>query len=125
MSSVGSDYKLTGSDVNHLVNCLADISDRWHEIGIALQLPGNVREQCRDRRNIISLTNVLTEWVEGNGRKPMTLGYLKTQLASSIVGRGRVADGLILKFNEVLRKDSNLSASGDNGTSPRQERIRQ
>ncbi len=102
MSSVGSGYILKHTDVPHLVKCLTSMSFKWQELGIALHLPQNVREQCRSSTNILSLEKILSEWVAGQGLQPVSLGQLVKALAGGIVGHGRLAGDLISEFNKVL-----------------------
>ena len=106
MSSVGSGYILKHTDVPHLVKCLTSMSHKWEELGIALGLPPNVREQCRSNRNILSLEKILSEWVAGQGLQPVSLGQLVKALAGGIVGHGRLAGDLISEFNKVLAEEA-------------------
>ncbi len=106
MSCVGSNYILKDTDVPRLVKCLTSMSFRWQELGIALHLPHSVRQQCRSSRNILSLDNILSEWVEGQGLQPASLGQLVNALAGDIVGRGRLAGDLISEFNKVLEVEA-------------------
>ncbi len=106
MSSVGSGYILKHTDVPHLVKCLTPMSFKWQELGIALHLPQNVREQCRSSTNILSLEKILSEWVEGQGLKPVSLGQLVKVLAGGIVGFGQLARDLISEFNKVLAEEA-------------------
>ncbi len=106
MSSVGSGYILKDTDVPHLVKCLTSMSHKWEELGIALGLPPNIREQCRSNRNILSLEKILSEWVAGQGLQPVSLGQLVKALAGDIVGSGRLAGDLISEFNKVLAEEA-------------------
>ncbi len=106
MSSVGSGYILEDTDVPHLVMCLESMRHKWEELGIALGLPPNVREQCKSSRNILSLENILFEWVQGQGFQPVSLGQLVKALAGNIVGHRRLAADLIPEFNKVLAEEA-------------------
>ncbi len=105
MFSVGSDYILKDTDVPRLVKCLVSNSHIWEVLGLALGLPQSVREQCRRGRSILSLEMILSEWVEGQGLQPASLGQLVKALAGGIVGHGRLARDLISEFNKVLEEE--------------------
>jgi len=107
-------YELKADDISHLVKCLAAVSHKWEEIGIALELDKSVREQCRNRKNIVALTNILTEWVQGNESKLVTLAILKKALGGGIVGHGRLAQELIPKF-AALKDDRTHRNGSSNG----------
>ena len=105
-------------DVPHLVDKLMPMSHKWEQLGIALSLPVHVREQCRSQSNAISLSNILEEWVKGNGAKSVTLGYLQQKLQSPLVGYARMAQELIPHFgglqNTVQSSISHDNPSNDN-----------
>ena len=113
MSSVGVGYVLKVEDVPHLVDILMPMSHKWEEFGIALSLPKHVRVQCRSHNNAISLSNILEEWVIGNGAESVTLGYLQQKLQSPLVGCARMAQELIPRFGG-LQDTVQSSISHDN-----------
>lgn len=115
MSSVGIDYVLQDSDVSDLVTCLSSMSHKWEQLAIALGLTTAVRDQCRDRIHIIALTNVLREWLaQENSTKPLTLGFLQSKIRGPIVGQGKLAQNLLLAFNEA--RGEQCSNGGQLGT---------
>ena len=83
-----SDTCLTDKDIPQVVELVVSGSHKWEEIGIALGLPTNVREECRNAgNNVLKLTKVLTEWIVGSykGARKAILTNLKIGLASEIV----------------------------------------
>ncbi len=106
MSSVGSNYILKDSDVPHLVMCLESMSFKWEVLGLALHLSQSVREQCRSSSNILSLEKILSEWMNGHGLQPASLGLLVKALDSKIVGHERLAKNLIPQFKILVGEAS-------------------
>ena len=83
-----SDTCLTDKDIPLVVELVESGSHKWEEICIALGLPTNVREECRNAgNNVLKLTKVFTEWISGSyeGAKMATLTNLKIVLASKTV----------------------------------------
>ena len=102
MATASNECVLQERDISELLNILAVMSHKWEELGTALGLPKNVREQSRqDRSNILSLGNILREWLSGNGVRPTTLGNLKQKLETATVGEVVLAQQLIQRFNNA------------------------
>ena len=83
-----SDTCLTDKDIPLVVELVESGSHKWEEICIALGLPTNVREECRNAgKSVLKLTKVFTEWISGSyeGAKMATLTNLKMVLASKTV----------------------------------------
>ena len=83
-----SDTCLTDRDIPLVVELVGYGSYKWEEICIALGLPTNVREECRNAgNNVLKLTKVLTEWISGSyeGARKAILTNLKIVLASKTV----------------------------------------
>ena len=110
---MGYDYVLKQEDVPYLVEILTPMSHKWQELGIVLHLHEHVRKQCKSDENIISLTNVLSNWVLGNGITPVTLGQLKEKVKSKVVGYGVIAQQLTPNFKNSSRAAVQSSASHD------------
>ena len=105
MSAVGDGYKLTDKDVPVLVEILTPVRHKWEEIAISLKLPPYMRDQWRKEKHVIALTNVLNEWIQGNGDDIITLGKLRKVLAGSLVAHRVLADKLIPEFNKASSKE--------------------
>ena len=92
--------------VNILSKILVGASHRWEEIGIALDLPVHVLEECGNgKSNAMRLHKVLLEWITGNhGAVPVILQSLKLELASEIVGLPVISESLEAKFVESRRQ---------------------
>ncbi len=101
---MGSNYILKDNDVVHLVKCLTLISDMWEKLGLALDLPKHVIEECRCHRNILSFHGILMKWVKGHGLQPASLGRLVEALAGPIIGHGQLASNLISDFQILFEE---------------------
>ena len=92
-----SDTCLTDKDIPQVVELVESGSHKWEEICIALGLPTNVREECRNAgNNVLKLTKVFTEWISGSYEeaKMATLTNLKIVLASKSVRLARLGKKL-------------------------------
>ena len=96
---------MTDKDVPLLVEILTPVCHKWDEIVIALKLPPHMRDQCRKDKNVIALTNVLNDWIQGSGDELITLGRLRKVLAGPIVGHRVLEDKLVPEFNKARRKE--------------------
>ena len=105
MSAVGDGYKCTDKDVTLLVEILTPVRHKWEEIAIALKLPPYMRNQWKKENHGIALTNVLNEWIDGNGDEIITLGKLRKVLAGPLVAHRVLADKLIPEFNKASTKE--------------------
>ena len=79
---------LTERDIPGLVKLIVSGRHKWEEIGIALGLPGYVREECRNGGSgPLKLTLILEAWISGSydGAKNATLDILRAALSSDIV----------------------------------------
>ena len=102
MSTVSENYKLSEGDIPILVEILTPVNYKWEDIATALGLPQFVKEQCRTSTKSIAFTNVLQEWISGNGNKNITLGQLKKALSQQNVGSSEPAELLISDFNKLI-----------------------
>ena len=79
-----SDYKLCEQDVSLLTAFLAECSQRWEELGIALGLLPQQIEECRKgTSNQIRLYKIIAQWIS-NMENP-TISKLKNALSSNLV----------------------------------------
>ena len=80
-----------------LAKVLAAAAYQWEEIGISLQLPEAVLEECRSgSSNTVNLHQVLCKWIMGkySYAVPATLLSLKKELAGPLVRRGDISKSL-------------------------------
>ncbi len=85
--------------VNLLAEILQEVSHKWEEIGIALNLSKSNREECRNSySNNLSLYNILLQWY--NDHHHPTLGALKKALKSEIVSENRVSEKFVKEFQD-------------------------
>ena len=83
-SRSASNYCLTECDVCILTELLNDVSYRWEEISIALGLSKSEMEDCRDRKNAVSLNNVLKRWLTAKcADNPYRNDHLVTRLSQA------------------------------------------
>ena len=115
--TVSSDY-LREEHVSILSNILAKYADKWHEIGIALNLPRHFLKELQPKMLLYSakvpLDSLLCEWVllkHAHAERP-TLSNLKAALASNLVELGDVASTLEPTFleHDLGREQSCLDA---------------
>ena len=103
---------LRQEDVSRLVEILAEVSDKWNEIGIMLGLHRHVRKDCNEGSNVVNLSNILCSWILSN---QATLEKLKTALRSNVVAAVGAADALDKNFSRTampyLSKRSRTSFS--------------
>ena len=104
MSEVDDGYMLSEKDLLFLVEIVTPICHKWEEIAVALKLPPHVRDKCRNYKSVIALSNVLNEWIRGNGDKIITLGQLRKIVTGPNVEHSVLANELIPKFNKARRE---------------------
>ena len=78
------DIVLTPEDVSLLTELLAQVSHKWVEIAISLNLRKNERADCEGKTNIISLSQCIEFWISNNSNA--TLKKLRNVLSSDTVG---------------------------------------
>ena len=92
-----SRYSLHEKDIPRLVEIITD-HHKWEEIGVALNLPTSVIEDCRKgSSNVLKLRYVLLAWINSDGFdevKPATVESLRVALAGNIVGLKRTAQNI-------------------------------
>ena len=80
-----------------LSDVLVETAYQWEEIGISLQLPEAVLEECRSgSSDTVKLHEVLCKWIMGKYlyAVPATLQSLKCELAGPLVRRGDISKSL-------------------------------
>ena len=115
-------YILSESDVGILTEILHEASYLWEQMGIALGLSKNEREDCRNAINVFSLDNIIRKWITvGNMKKrSVSLFSLKEALSGPIFANTVIVSKLEGKFYDLKWKkvsvvskkqhlDSNLS----------------
>ena len=102
---------LSEHDFPRLVEILYHISDRWEQIGIALELHHVQLKQIKASSDslTIRLNNVLCEWLRTSTKENTTLKKLQQALAGKIVERPVVAKRLEI-LREVNRPQSGIPA---------------
>ena len=105
ISSMEISVQLEDRDLPFLIEFLVKCAHQWQEIGIALGLPIDVLEECRNgsSTNKIKLYGILTKWITGAylHSKSTSLESLKTALASDLVGQRKIAFDLQKKYTET------------------------
>ena len=110
-------FTLCEKHVSILTEILADHSSKWKEIGISLNLSGNVLKDVQARMYMdsskISLSEVLREWIVGNNphAKPPTVGSLEETLGSNTVGLGKEASQLQNNIEKHIQQIEGPSTS--------------
>ena len=108
-------------DKDELLQLLYDISDKWYDIGLSLQVPRNVLNDLRqsEGHNIVKLNKVLNIW---NDTKSSTVTWqtVITAMESSVINDKGIANKihqdlklskLLLLSNEVVLLILSLSIS--------------
>ena len=99
-------YILSESDVGILTKILYEASYLWEEIGIALDLSKNEREDCRNTSNVVSLDNIIRKWITiGNMKKrSVSLFSLKEALSGPIFANKVIVSQLEGNFFDLKWK---------------------
>ena len=104
-SGVACSFQLEDHDLPVLMESLVKCAHQWEVIGIALGLPTEVLEECRNGScNKVKLYRVLTKWI--THAKSTTLESLITVLSSYLVGERKVALDLEKRYGEVTNQAS-------------------
>ena len=84
---------------------LSDISDKWYDIGLSLQVRRNVLDvlKQKDDDNITKLQEVINKWKNAK-LSPFTWETVITALESSIISNKEIADKICqdLHFSKFL-----------------------
>ena len=97
---------LSESDVGILTEILYEASYLWEEIGIALDLSKNEREECRNTSNVVSLDNIIRKWITvGNMKKrSVSLFSLKEALSGPLFANAVIVSQLEGNFFDLKWK---------------------
>ena len=117
---------LSKADVAILMKSLAEVSNRWEEIGIALELPSHIRSDCKGTSSKVSLTNVLCAWIDYNQNpEKITLEKIKLALEGKLVGRPRIAQIMRDEFTAARKPSVQVPVANSQGVSSTLEIIYQ
>ena len=80
--------------LREIFDLLADISDKWKEIALALQTPQNVLHslQHSTESNIVKLFEVLDTWITSTQSSPVTWETMVSAIEGPIINNKRKAD---------------------------------
>ena len=83
----------TVPDEHILLELIANIDDKWHEIGLSLNLPRNVLNHLKQRQdsNIIKLSEVIHTWLTTQSL-PVTWKTIITAIKGGFVKNKEKAD---------------------------------
>ena len=104
-NTLESDSLLLDDDISILTDLLVKVGYAWEKIGIAVNLPKHIIEQCKRSHddNTLAVNYVLRAWITGGFRGAIsaTWGNLKSKLGSQTIGEGRVAQEIEQEFIEA------------------------
>ena len=91
-----SDLLKEAPDKHDLLNLLADIDDKWYEIGLSLKVGDNVlnRLESEKKKNIIKLDLVLQSWITTKS-SPVTWDTVITAMKGRVVNSLQKAEEII------------------------------
>ena len=81
-------------NVHDILELLADISNKWMEIGLAIGIPDSVLSglQLSHESNILKLSRVLQSWMTTQSSSPVTWETIISAIEGPIVNDKRKAD---------------------------------
>ena len=91
-----SDILKEAPDKHDLLDILADIDDKWYEIGLSLKVGDNVLNglESEKRKNIIKLDLVLQSWITTKS-SPVTWDKVITAMKGRVVNNLQKADEIV------------------------------
>ena len=91
-----SDILKEAPDKHDLLNLLADIDDKWYEIGLSLKVRDNVLNglESEKRKNIIKLNQILQSWMTTKS-SPITWDTVITAMKGPLVNNVQKAEEII------------------------------
>ena len=91
-----SDILKEAPNKHDLLNLLADIDDKWYEIGLSLKVGDNVLNglESEKRKNIIKLDLVLQSWMTAKS-SPVTWDTVITVMKKPLVNNIQKAEDII------------------------------
>ena len=83
-------------DKHDLLNLLADIDDRWYEIGLSLKVGDNILNglESEKRKNVIKLNEILQSWMTTKS-SPVTWDTVITAMKGPLVNNVQKAEDII------------------------------
>ena len=91
-----SDILKEAPDKHDLLNLLADIDDKWYEIGLSLKVGDNVLNglESEKRKNVIKLNEILQIWITTKS-SPVTWDTVITVMKGRLVNNVQKAKEII------------------------------
>ena len=91
-----SDILKEALDKHDLLNLLADIDDKWYEIGLSLNVDNNVLNglESEKKNNIIKLNEILQSWMTTKS-SPVTWETVITAMKGPLVNNVQKAEEII------------------------------
>ena len=107
------EQELTERDQRELLNLLSKgIPDKWHLLGVQLQL--STLSRITESDPVKALNAVISEWLKGNGSKP-TPKNLAEALKSESIGEPRLAERIENKYGEEAKVESATDEQSSSG----------
>ena len=91
-----SDILKEAPDKHDLLNLLADIDDKWYEIGLSLKVGDNVLNglESEKRKNVIKLNEILQIWITTKS-SPVTWDTVIAAMKGPLVNNVQKAEEII------------------------------
>ena len=91
-----SDILKEAPDKHELLNVLADINDKWYEIGLSLKVGDNVLNglESEKRKNVIKLDKILQSWITTKS-SPITWDTVIAAMKGPLVNNVQKAEEII------------------------------
>ena len=91
-----SDILKEAPDKHDLLNLLADIDDKWYEIGLSLKVGDNVLNglESEKRKNVIKLNEILQIWITTKS-SPVTWDTVIAAMKGRLVNNVQKAEEII------------------------------
>ena len=79
---------------HELLDLLADIDDKWREVGLAFHVPDNILNgiKCNNDSNKVKLSEVIDAWITTNEACSVTWDEVISAIGGSIVDNKNKAD---------------------------------
>ena len=79
---------------HELLDLLADIDDKWHEVGLAFHVPDNILNglKCNNDSNKVKLSKVIGAWITTNEACSVTWDNVISAIGGSIVNNKKKVD---------------------------------
>ena len=79
---------------NQLLDLLADIDDKWYEVGLAFHVPDNILNglRCSNDSNKVKLSEIIDAWITTNEAGPVTWDNVISAIGGPIVNNKKKAN---------------------------------